>query len=65
VERKTDVNASIGRLSNPEEIADAVVWLLSNKASFVLGHTLLVDGGLVSRRRVKRLSPTTGNSSGM
>ena len=39
----------IGRLSNPEEIANAVVWLLSDKASFVLGHKLLVDGGLVSR----------------
>ena len=39
----------IGRLSNPEEIANAVVWLLSDKASFVLGHTLLVDGGVVSR----------------
>jgi NAD(P)-dependent dehydrogenase (short-subunit alcohol dehydrogenase family) len=39
----------IGRLSNPEEIANAVVWLLSDKASFVLGHTLLVDGGIVSR----------------
>jgi NAD(P)-dependent dehydrogenase (short-subunit alcohol dehydrogenase family) len=30
----------IGRIANPEEIANAVVWLLSNKASFVLGHTL-------------------------
>jgi NAD(P)-dependent dehydrogenase (short-subunit alcohol dehydrogenase family) len=39
----------IGRLSNPEEIANAVVWLLSNSASFVLDHTLLVDGGVVSR----------------
>ena len=39
----------VGRLSNPEEIANAVVWLLSNSASFVLGHTLLVDGGVVSR----------------
>ncbi len=39
----------IGRLGKPEEIADAVVWLLSDKASFVVGHTLLVDGGLVSR----------------
>ncbi|MFZ0329095.1 MAG: SDR family oxidoreductase [Nitrososphaeraceae archaeon] len=33
----------------PEEIANAVVWLLSDKASFVLGHTLLIDGGMVSR----------------
>jgi NAD(P)-dependent dehydrogenase (short-subunit alcohol dehydrogenase family) len=39
----------IGRIADPEEIANAVVWLLSHKASFVLGHTLLVDGGIVSR----------------
>jgi NAD(P)-dependent dehydrogenase (short-subunit alcohol dehydrogenase family) len=39
----------IGRIADPEEIANAVVWLLSDKASFVLGHTLLVDGGVVSR----------------
>jgi NAD(P)-dependent dehydrogenase (short-subunit alcohol dehydrogenase family) len=39
----------IGRIGNPEEIANAVAWLLSDKASFVLGHTLLVDGGIVSR----------------
>ena len=32
-----------------EEIANAVAWLLSDKASFVLGHTLLIDGGMVSR----------------
>ena len=38
----------IGRIADPEEIANAVVWLLSDKASFVLGHTLLVDGGIVS-----------------
>ena len=39
----------IGRISTPEEIANSVVWLLSDKASFVVGHTLLVDGGIVSR----------------
>ena len=39
----------IGRIGSPEEIANAVVWLLSEKASFVLGHTLIVDGGIVSR----------------
>jgi len=39
----------IGRLGTPEEIADAVVWLSSPKASFVLGHPMVVDGGWVSR----------------
>lgn len=39
----------IGRVGKPEEIANAVVWLLSDKASFVTGHTLLVDGGWVGR----------------
>jgi NAD(P)-dependent dehydrogenase (short-subunit alcohol dehydrogenase family) len=39
----------IGRIAEPEEVANAVVWLLSDKASFVVVHTLLVDGGIVSR----------------
>lgn len=39
----------IGRVAEPEEIADVVSWLLSDKSSFVLGHTLLADGGIVSR----------------
>ena len=39
----------IGRPGKPEEIANAVIWLLSDKASFLTGHTLLVDGEWVSR----------------
>lgn len=35
----------IGRLGDPREIADAVVWLCSDRASFVTGHPLVVDGG--------------------
>ena len=33
------------RLGKPSEIADAVVFLASDKSSFVTGHSLLVDGG--------------------
>lgn len=36
------------RLGRPEEIAEAIVWLCSDKASFVNGHTLALDGGLVA-----------------
>ena len=35
----------IGRIAQPEEIADAVVWLASEKASYVTGVALPIDGG--------------------
>lgn len=38
----------IGRLGKPEEIADAVTWLCSNDASFVLGQAIPIDGGFTS-----------------
>jgi NAD(P)-dependent dehydrogenase (short-subunit alcohol dehydrogenase family) len=36
----------IGRMGRPEEIAEAVVWLYSDAASFVTGHTMTVDRGI-------------------
>lgn len=35
----------IGRMGRPEEIAAAVVWLCPERASFLLGHAMVVDGG--------------------
>jgi NAD(P)-dependent dehydrogenase (short-subunit alcohol dehydrogenase family) len=37
----------LGRIGQPEEIADGVVWLCSDKAAFITGHTLVIDGGYV------------------
>jgi NAD(P)-dependent dehydrogenase (short-subunit alcohol dehydrogenase family) len=37
------------RMGRPEEIAEAVLFLASQKASFIVGHPLLVDGGFVAQ----------------
>ena len=39
----------MGRIGQPDEVADAVVWLLSDEARYVTGHTLPVDGGVCSQ----------------
>lgn len=36
----------MGRISAPEEIADAILWLASDAAAYVTGETLVIDGGL-------------------
>jgi A-factor type gamma-butyrolactone 1'-reductase (1S-forming) len=38
-------NIPLGRAAEPSEIAEAALWLASSKASFIHGHTLVVDGG--------------------
>jgi NAD(P)-dependent dehydrogenase (short-subunit alcohol dehydrogenase family) len=50
-ERRARIIASepVGRVGTPEEIAEAVIWLCSDAASFVTGHTMTVDGGFVAQ----------------
>jgi NAD(P)-dependent dehydrogenase (short-subunit alcohol dehydrogenase family) len=36
----------LGRIGFPEDVAEAVIWLCSDKASFITGQLLCVDGGL-------------------
>lgn len=43
--KESSVYIPMGRFGKPEEIANAVVFLASDEASFVTGHLLLVDGG--------------------
>ena len=40
-------NIPLGRLANPSEVANAVLFLASPEASYVTGTTLFVDGGLL------------------
>ncbi|MER2183514.1 MAG: SDR family oxidoreductase [Clostridia bacterium] len=44
--RETDY-FSLGRVGTPEDIGNAVAFLASDKASYITGFTLRVDGGLI------------------
>lgn len=45
--------APVKRFADPHEVAEAAIWLCSNKASFVHGHTLVADGGAMAGKLVK------------
>ncbi len=45
---KMGQRAPMGRLGEPEEIAEAIVWLLSDAARFVTGNALAPDGGVAA-----------------
>jgi NAD(P)-dependent dehydrogenase (short-subunit alcohol dehydrogenase family) len=36
------------RIGQPEEVANAVVWLCSDESSFITGHSLVIDGGRIA-----------------
>jgi putative flavoprotein involved in K+ transport len=50
----------IGRIGRPEEIANSVVWLFSDKSSYYTGQSLILDGGLTAQRPY----PETANIHG-
>lgn len=45
-DRRIERDVPVGRLARPSEVAAAVSWLASAEASFVVGHDLVVDGGM-------------------
>lgn len=47
-EERMVLHQPIRRLGRPEEVAEAVVWLCSDRASLVLGTALAVDGGYLA-----------------
>lgn len=46
ISRNWTADTPLQRLGQPEEIAQAIVWLASERASFITGQTILADGGL-------------------
>ena len=46
IERQWAEQIPLGRLGTPDEVADTIVWLASERASFVTGQTIVVDGGM-------------------
>ena len=39
-------DTALKRLGDPREVADAIIWLASDRASYITGQTIFVDGGL-------------------
>ena len=48
VEAQMVARVPLRRMATPEEVAETVVWLCSDGASFITGHALAVDGGVVA-----------------
>jgi NAD(P)-dependent dehydrogenase (short-subunit alcohol dehydrogenase family) len=51
VTKQYEEMVALGRIGKPEEAAEAVLWLCSAGASYLTGHSLIVDGGLSAAMR--------------
>ncbi len=49
VEKQFEDMEPIGRMGQPDEVAEAVIWLCSDLASFVTGNAMAVDGGWIAQ----------------
>jgi NAD(P)-dependent dehydrogenase (short-subunit alcohol dehydrogenase family) len=48
VEARWTAMTGSGRIGDPSEAAEAVLWLCSDASSYVVGHSMIVDGGLTA-----------------
>jgi NAD(P)-dependent dehydrogenase (short-subunit alcohol dehydrogenase family) len=51
IEKRWEAMIAAGRIGRPEEAAEAVLWLCSDAASYVTGHSMIVDGGFSTPMR--------------
>ena len=47
--RRKQVEAAVGKVGKPEQIAATIAWLVSPEAEFVHGETVIADGGVLMR----------------